>query len=115
MSSYHDQIAWDNRVILLIGLQPVLKETSGFSPLCCNMYTHIHTHTELDLVPVNPVFSPFTIQPFSPHSCFLHNCCKIVTNIELRKDEGISQRAEIITLDRWKCGGNWQPKSPVSL
>lgn len=43
MSSYHDQIAWDNRVILLIGLQAVLKETSGFSALHCNIYTHTDT------------------------------------------------------------------------
>lgn len=71
MRSYHDQIAWDNRVILLIGLQAVLKETSGFSALHCNVYAH--THAQMDLVPVNPVFSPFIpfiTQPFSPHCLF---------------------------------------------
>lgn len=85
----------------------MLKETSGFSALHCNTYTYAHT----DIVPgtykpgISPIphLSPSLPSPSHPTS-FLCNCYKVVTDLGLKEEEEINQRAEIIKLDRWKGG-----------
>lgn len=87
----------------------MLKETSGFSALHCNTYTYVRKNIvpgtcKPGIFPI-PHLSPLLPSPSHPtFLVFSTIAVKVVTNLGLRKEEGINQRAEIIKLDRWKRG-----------